>query len=67
MENRVKSTTDEISPPPRQSDAHRLVQVADSQPIRDSDEFYVRYKDWVDEQNRRSDEHGLWDDELRRW
>ena len=30
-------------------------------------EFYEKYKDWVDEQNRQVEEHGLWNDELRVW
>ncbi|KAB2874476.1 MAG: type II toxin-antitoxin system prevent-host-death family antitoxin [Burkholderiaceae bacterium] len=29
--------------------------------------FYERYKGWVDEQNRRFEERGLWNDELRTW
>ena len=35
--------------------------------IKSSKEFYERYKDWVDEQNRHFEEHGLWNDELRTW
>jgi hypothetical protein len=30
-------------------------------------EFYLRYKDWFDEQNRRFEERGLWNDDLRPW
>jgi prevent-host-death family protein len=30
-------------------------------------DFYERYKDWVDEQNRRFEERGLWNDDLRTW
>lgn len=29
--------------------------------------FYERYKDWVDEQNRLHEQHGVWNDEFRRW
>lgn len=32
-----------------------------------SKQFYERYKEWVDEQNRLFDEHGLWNEELRIW
>ncbi len=35
--------------------------------IKSSKEFYGRYKDWVDEQNRHFEEHGLWNEELRTW
>ncbi|MBC8058112.1 MAG: type II toxin-antitoxin system Phd/YefM family antitoxin [Rhizobiales bacterium] len=35
--------------------------------FKSSKEFYERYKDWVDEQNRHFEEHGLWNDELRTW
>ena len=37
------------------------------QPITSSKQFYKRYKEWVDEQNRHFEEHGLWNDELRTW
>ncbi|HEY0857800.1 MAG TPA: type II toxin-antitoxin system prevent-host-death family antitoxin [Albitalea sp.] len=30
-------------------------------------EFNERYKDWIDEQKRRFQEHGLWNEEFRRW
>lgn len=30
-------------------------------------DFYERYKDWVDEQNRRFEAHGLWSEEFRTW
>ena len=36
-------------------------------PIINSKQFYKRYKEWVDEQNRHFEEHGLWNDELRTW
>ncbi len=29
--------------------------------------FAVRYKDWIDEQNRRFEQYGLWNDEFRSW
>ena len=29
--------------------------------------FYEKYKDWVDEQNRRFEEHGIWNEEFRTW
>ena len=37
------------------------------QPITNSKQFYKRYKEWVDEQNRHFEENGLWNDELRTW
>lgn len=30
-------------------------------------EFYARYKDWVDEQNRHFDKYGIWNEEFRTW
>jgi prevent-host-death family protein len=36
-------------------------------PPRTPDEFYARHKDWVDENNRRLAEHGLWNEDLRTW
>jgi prevent-host-death family protein len=39
---------------------------ADDKP-RNAAEFYARYKDWVDEQNRHFDEHGIWNEEFRTW
>ncbi len=36
-------------------------------PISNSKQFYKRYKEWVDEQNRHFEAHGLWNDELRTW
>lgn len=36
-------------------------------PIINSKQFYKRHKEWVDEQNRHFEEHGLWNDELRTW
>ena len=29
--------------------------------------FNERYKDWIDEQNQRVREHGVWNEEFRRW
>lgn len=34
---------------------------------RTADEFYGRYKDWVDEQNRHFEAHGIWNEEFRTW
>jgi prevent-host-death family protein len=34
---------------------------------RNGKEFYAKYKDWVDEQNRRTEKYGLWNDEFRTW
>jgi prevent-host-death family protein len=34
---------------------------------RTADEFYARYKDWVDENNRRFEQYGLWNEEFRTW
>lgn len=36
-------------------------------PPRTAEEFYARHKDWVDEQNRRFEEYGLWNEEFRTW
>jgi prevent-host-death family protein len=45
-----------------------LLAASGEQPrIKSSKEFYERYKDWVDEQNRRFEERGLRNDELRTW
>lgn len=30
-------------------------------------EFYKRYREWVDEQNARVREHGIWNNAFRRW
>jgi prevent-host-death family protein len=38
----------------------------DTQP-RTAAEFYAQNKDWVDEQNRRFEKYGLWNEELRTW
>lgn len=40
---------------------------AEPPPPRTADEFYVRYKDWVDENNRRFEKYGLWNEEFRTW
>jgi len=29
--------------------------------------FNEQHKDWIEEQNRRFQEHGLWNEEFRRW
>ncbi len=29
--------------------------------------FYAKYKDWVDEQNRHFEQHGIWNEEFRTW
>jgi prevent-host-death family protein len=34
---------------------------------RNADEFYARYKDWVDEQNRHIEQYGIWNEEFRTW
>jgi prevent-host-death family protein len=44
-----------------------LLKAGQTEPIRNAKQFYKRYKEWVDEQNRHFDEHGLWNDELRTW
>lgn len=30
-------------------------------------QFYEKYKDWVDEQNRHFERHGIWNEEFRTW
>ena len=32
-----------------------------------AEEFYARYKDWVDEQNRHFEKYGIWNEEFRTW
>jgi hypothetical protein len=32
-----------------------------------SQQFQEQYKGWIEEQNRRFGEHGLWNDEFRLW
>ncbi len=34
---------------------------------RNSKEFYAKYKDWVDEQNRDFEAYGIWNQEFRTW
>lgn len=41
--------------------------VAEPPPPRTADEFYARYKDWVDEQNERFERIGIWNEEFRTW
>ncbi len=36
-------------------------------PPRTADEFYARYKDWVDEQNARFERIGIWNEDFRTW
>ncbi|MBS0446530.1 MAG: type II toxin-antitoxin system prevent-host-death family antitoxin [Proteobacteria bacterium] len=36
-------------------------------PIRNSKQFYERYKEWVDEMNRLVDEHGVFGEDMRPW
>ena len=34
---------------------------------RTSEQFYARYKDWVDAENARFERIGIWNEELRPW
>lgn len=34
---------------------------------RTAEEFYARYRDWVDENNRRFEQYGLWNEDFRTW
>jgi prevent-host-death family protein len=34
---------------------------------RTAEEFYAKYKDWVDANNERVDRIGIWNEEFRRW
>jgi prevent-host-death family protein len=43
-----------------------LVAAGERKP-RTADEFYARYKEWVDEENRDVGKHGIWNEELRPW
>ena len=36
-------------------------------PPRNAEEFYARYKDWVDWNNERVARIGVWNEEFRRW
>ncbi len=55
------------------SAAHYDALVAASRPAepealpRNGQEFYARHKDWVDDNNRRVEKHGLWNEDLRTW
>jgi len=40
---------------------------AELPPPRTAEEFYARYKDWVDEQNERFERIGIWNEDLRTW
>ena len=43
-------------------------QTPDADPLpKTAEEFYARYKDWVDEQNQRFERIGIWNQEFRRW
>ena len=39
---------------------------SEAQP-RTAEEFYARHKAWVDENNRRLEQHGLWNEDFRTW
>lgn len=41
--------------------------VAEEPPPRNAVEFYAQNKDWVDEQNRRFEKIGLWNEDFRTW
>jgi prevent-host-death family protein len=41
--------------------------VAEEPPPRTAAEFYAQNKDWVDEQNRRFEKIGLWNEDFRTW
>jgi len=43
------------------------VAVAQEPPPRTAGEFYARYKEWVDEQNRHVEQYGIWNEEFRTW
>jgi prevent-host-death family protein len=36
-------------------------------PPRTAEEFYARYKDWVDAENARFERIGIWNEEFRTW
>jgi prevent-host-death family protein len=40
---------------------------AEAPPPRTAEEFYVRHKAWVDENNQRFEKYGLWNEEIRTW
>ena len=40
---------------------------AEPPPPRTADEFYARHKEWVDVNNRRVEQYGLWNEEFRTW
>ncbi len=42
-------------------------QLLEEAPPRTAEEFYARHKDWVDENNRRFEKYGLWNEEFRTW
>jgi prevent-host-death family protein len=41
--------------------------VAAGEKPRNAKEFYAKYKDWVDEQHRDFEAHGIWNQEFRTW
>ena len=44
-----------------------LVKASQPESTTNAKQFYKRHKEWVDEQNRHFEEHGLWNDDLRTW
>lgn len=47
--------------------ASRGQAAAELPPPKTAEEFYARYKDWVDWNNERFEKHGLWNEEFRTW
>lgn len=47
--------------------ASGALHAAEPPPPRNADEFYARYKEWVDEQNQRFERIGSWNEEFRTW
>ena len=41
--------------------------LAEQAPPRTAAQFTERYKDWVDEQHRHVEQHGIWNEEFRTW
>ncbi len=46
--------------------AERRLSRSSAEP-RTAEAFYAKYKDWVDENNRRFEQYGLWNEEFRTW
>jgi len=42
-------------------------QTVEEPPPRTAEEFNLRYKDWVDEQNARFERIGIWNEDFRTW